>query len=429
MMKTTRHRQPVKRRSRAIWAMGVVALAAALVVGCSSSAGSTAVHAGPGSPTTSTTAAQPAAAHGVEGPIGAVPWSQVGPGWMLATWSPAVSHRPGVAPPPGSPTPDTATTTLYLVDPAGGRYAITTFPPPGNKAGPELVDWSGDGSHALFYARYSTPPTATLVDLHTGTKTTFAVNGSPSFTRPDGKAILLSTSHNGNAALERVDLAGNHQLTYPTDQLGAAGKFSGSYLESPDGTQLVLATSTGFVLMGNDGALGRQLPSPMPGAACSPVRWWAPTVILAHCMAAFPSSASQLWQVPLDGAAPTAISALNPGHEEPGFRQDLGDGVAWQLPSGTFLQSAGPCGYTFLSRLTPDGHTTPVTVPGVAPGSSVVVVGVDGATLDLQAKVACGGGQSLLTYDPAANTTTVLLGPPINGGSVIEARPYRAETS
>jgi hypothetical protein len=44
-----------------------------------------------------------------------------------------------------------------LVDPVGGRYPITTFPPPGNKAGPELIDWSGDGAHALFYAQYAEP--------------------------------------------------------------------------------------------------------------------------------------------------------------------------------------------------------------------------------------------------------------------------------
>ena len=41
----------------------------------------------------------------------------------------------------------TATTTLYLVDPEGNRYTITTF---ALGAHPDLIDWSGDGSHALF---------------------------------------------------------------------------------------------------------------------------------------------------------------------------------------------------------------------------------------------------------------------------------------
>jgi TolB protein len=192
-----------------------------MVAGCSSSTGSTAVHGASSSPTTSTsTTGAPAAAHGVEAAIGDVPWSKVGPGWMLATWSPITPHRPGEAPAknPGEPTRDTATTTLYPVDPAGNRYTITTFPPPGDKAGPELVDWSGDGSHALFYAGYATPPTAISVDLHTGTQTTIPADGSPSYTRPDGKAILVSTGFNGNTpgTLKRIDLTGNQQLTYPT---------------------------------------------------------------------------------------------------------------------------------------------------------------------------------------------------------------------
>ena len=64
----------------------IAALTALMLAGCSSPTGSTAAHgtsASPGSPT-STTAALPAA-HGVEAAIGSVPWSQVGPGWMLAT--------------------------------------------------------------------------------------------------------------------------------------------------------------------------------------------------------------------------------------------------------------------------------------------------------------------------------------------------------
>ena len=73
----------------------------------------------------------PAVTHGVEASIADVPWSKVGPGWTLATWSPVTPHMPGVQPPPGEPTWGTVSTTLYLVDPAGNRYAITTFAPAG----------------------------------------------------------------------------------------------------------------------------------------------------------------------------------------------------------------------------------------------------------------------------------------------------------
>jgi hypothetical protein len=442
MTTVSHHHQTAKgndgRRRRSRIPVGLVALLVALVAGCSSSTGLTTAHDASGSPATgtSTTAAPatPAAAHGVEAAVSDVPWSKVGPGWTLAMWSPVTPHRPGEEPAAGEPSADTATTTLYLVDPAGNRYTITTLAPAADNLG--LADWSGDGSHALLAAQYPAPATAISVDLHTGAQTTIPVNGYPRYTHPDGKAILVSASSNGNArsTLKRIDLNGNQQVTYPTDQLGGAGQFRGSYLESPDGTQLVLGIASprdgaaswsdnSMVVMGNDGSVIRNLSTPAPLTNCSPVRWWTSTVILANCGNAGRTSGSQLVLVPLDGGAPTALTAFNSGQEEdPGFGGDIGDGVAWQLPSGTFLQSAGACGTMFLSRLTPDMHTTRVKVPGVS--DSVLVTGATTDKLVLLAKVGCGGTTSLLTYDPAANTSTVLLGPPVNGGGVTDALLY-----
>src|SRR4029077_16141815 len=197
------------------------------------------------------------------------------------------------------------------------------------------------------------------------------------YTGPDGKALLVSTDYNGDepGTLERIDLTGAEQKSYPTEQPGGAGQFSGRYLASPDGTQLVLGTANlgneivprsddSLVVMGQQPESARTLPTPKPNADCSPVRWWAPTVVLAHCTA---GSGSQLWKVPIDGGAPTALTAVNSGQgDDPGLGADIGDGIAWELPSGTFLQSAGACGTAFLSRLTPDGHTTRVNVPDMS---------------------------------------------------------------
>jgi hypothetical protein len=55
---------------------------------------------------------------------------------------------------------------------------------------------------------------------------------------------------------------------------------------------------------------------------------------------------------------------------------------------------------------------------------SVFVIGKSRDKLVLMATMACGPGVSLLTYDPATNTSTVLLGPPVNGGGVQSARIY-----
>jgi TolB protein len=413
--------------------IGVAALAAVMAAGCSSSTNSTAAQESSGSPATSTatsapTPATPVAAHGVEATINDVPWSKVGPGWTLATWSPVVAHRPGEESAPGEPDPETAATTLYLVDPAGDRYAISTFS--GAEARLDLTDWSGDGSHALFESTGN--PWVISIDLHTGEQTRIPVQGYPRYTRPDGNALLVSTHYNGNepGTLTRIDLAGDEQQSYPTEDLGGAGQFSGRYLASADGTQLVLGTANlgnevvprrddSLVVMGNDGRIIRTLPTPMLNADCAPMRWWTPTVVLAGCSAEH-GSAHQLWKIPIDGGAPTALTAAHSGQgDDQGFGGSLGEGLAWELPSGTFLQSAGACGTAFLSRLTPDGHTTRVKVPGMS--QSVFVTGATADKLILEGHMDCGGGTALVSYDPAANTSTVLLGPLVNGGGVTAA--------
>lgn len=421
---------------------GLVAVAAVVLAGCSSSNGTTTPQSAAGNPATPVTTAAPATpavAHGVEASIGSVPWANVGQGWMLALWSPITPTMPGSPPVPNQPARETATTTLYLVDPQGNRYPITTFDP---GAEPQLIDWSGDGSHALMKAEKYEPAASSSplisIDLHTGVQTTLPLEGDAQYTRPDGGALLIATHHDRDkpGTLHRVDLSGADLQSYPTDQLGGAGHFSGSYLQSPDGTQLVLGTANvatdGFtkadnslVVMGNDGNIIRTLPSPMANAECTPVRWWASTVVLANCQS---DAGQQLWKIPVEGGPPSALTAVNSGQgDDPGFGGDYGDWIAYQLPSGTFLQSTGACGSIFLSRLTPDMHTTRVKVPGVS--DSIELIGVTGDKLLLSAKVGCGGTTSLLTYDPAANTSTVLLGPPINGGGVTDARLYPGQNS
>jgi hypothetical protein len=398
-----------------------VALAAVLVGGCSTSTHRD--NAVSGSPVTSTpTAVTQAAARGVEAAIGTIPWTQVGPGWLLATWSQVPGRSAGNLP-PGEPAPATATSTLYLVDPAGGRYPITTFPPPGAGPSPTLADWSGDGTHALFYAYAPTPSgtyTVTTVDLRSGAQASFTIdNGANSFdvaarySRPQGKAVLLAKSNGAEAGwLKRVDLTGRPELTYPVSR-----DFQGSYLSTPDGTQLVLGMADGLALMGNDGTAGKTLP--VTGAQdCAPTRWWdTNSTVVARCLGHGPA---RLWLVPISGEPPTALTApLN------GQGPDYGDLDAWQLPSDTFVQVAGACGSEYLGKLSGvGGTTTRVDVPDVDPRSSIRVIGPNAGHLVVQGRASCGGGQALFDYDPGANTSTVLLGAPLNGGGVIAALPY-----
>ncbi len=125
--------------------------------------------------------------------------------------------------------------------------------------------------------------------------------------------------------------------------------------------------------------------------------------------------------MPLDGAAPTPLTFKNDGTQG----EDLGDLNAWQLPEGTFVQAAGGCGYVYLAKLNEaDGTTTPVSVPDVEEQHSVRVLGVADGQLQLQATLSCGSGESLLGYNPASGTSTVLLGGDVNGGGVVDAVTY-----
>lgn len=409
--------------------VSIAASVVLLVAGCSSSSSSTVSQSSPGSPTPSA-AATPAAtstvAQGAERGIGDVPWSQVGPGWMLAVWTPVTPHPPGHQPAPGEPTLETATGVLYLVSPGGDRYSITEVPPAGRLG--VLVDWSADGSHALFQSVRGFDYTAISIDLRTGARTSVPVDERVTYASPDGKALLVTDFYGDRSTtLKRIDMSGTEQLVYPTKDLGGAGRFGGDYLQTPDGTQLVLATENlgnqisprtdqSLVVMGSDGAIIRTLPAPMPEAECTPVRWWTPGVILTHCGGA----AEQLWKVPLDGAKPSALTGVNPREEnDPHFEDNLGNWDAYELPSGTFLPTAGGCGITFVSRLTPDGGTQRVDIPGFS--DSAELRGVSGDKLViLGGEVGCGGGTSLATYDPVTNTSTVLLGAPITKGGGIE---------
>ena len=65
-----------------------------------------------------------------------------------------------------------------------------------------------------------------------------------------------------------------------------------------------------------------------------------------------------------------------------------------------------------------------MSVPDVEDNHSVHVLGVADGQLQLQATLSCGSGESLLNYDPASGTSTVLLGQDVNGGGVVDAVPY-----
>src|SRR6478736_5557379 len=108
-----------------------------------------------------------------------VPWSHVGPGWVLAQYTTA-------APEGGK----TGPATLYLVSPGGARYQLARWPD--SRTAPELVAWSPDGKRALFQV-FSGKSRAEQLTLATGRKSTFVMQGNATpigYTTPRGLNIV-----------------------------------------------------------------------------------------------------------------------------------------------------------------------------------------------------------------------------------------------
>jgi len=340
-------------------------------------------------------------AGGQQGSTSDVPWSLIGPGWILATVS---ASSPNTRTPPPE--------TMYLVDPQGGRYDLGPAP-----TGASLADFSGDGTHALFATANGTSETATVVGLQSGSVNSFEVTGgqyNPSvrFTNPDGQALLTDDvpAQSGLIPAQRLNLTGSVQVTFPSTFPGVAAE-TGGLLESPDGTKLVFSTQSGDELVSNSGQVISTIPTPAGQKYCSPVRWWSTSSILETC-------GIELYVQPVSGGAATPLTSKS------NTETDLN---AWQLPGGLLVQGAA-CGTTWISSVNAQGISTKLNLPGAPADGSVVGLGVEGDQLAVLMTGSCdqapGSPQqpsSLDFYNPSANTVAPLLGNGAIGGWVDNA--------
>jgi TolB protein len=307
-----------------------------------------------------------------------VPWASVRAGWVLAEYSPGTASKP-------------APTTLYLVSPSGGKYAIYQWAA-SKTAAPRLLAWSGDKSRALLQLGH--PNQLEQLNLRTGKAARFSlpVDAQPvGYTRPNGLQLLGTAASDSTVTLARYTLAGKRSQVLGTQ----ADAFGMSAIYTPDGTALAVSAGTGLLLVSNAGRVVRKLPvaAADPRIGCGAVRWWNPGTILAECTPKG-GDAAQLWLVPANGARPKALTPVR----ESGM--DLGDLDAWALPSGLYLQSAGACGLLELNKQATNGSVAPVPLPGLPAGTSVAVVTALGPQLLLHGRGCTLGGQ-LVWFNPA----------------------------
>jgi hypothetical protein len=152
----------------------------------------------------------------------AVPWSQVGPGWTLVTYTTATLY---------AAQPQAGATTLYLVDPAGGKYVLYHWPHVPADGGVDLLAWSGDGTRAMLEVATSPASSVEQLDqltLATGTLTRLPLPASAipvGYTRPDGLAVLaypsLVSPH--EVQLARYSLSGGLEKVLVTQQTTGNG--------------------------------------------------------------------------------------------------------------------------------------------------------------------------------------------------------------
>jgi len=328
-------------------------------------------------------------ANGVEGSRPAIPWNLVGDGWTVVVWSPSAD-------------PNDQGQAIYLVDPLGGRYRIASVP----KSAQVLVgDVSADRRHALLLERLHLGRVY-QVDLRTGYIEQVSVpadTGAVEYGDPAASSIITASS----STVRRTSPSGTIEHTFAALVAPGYGGAGSLPLVSPDGSHLVFAANNSLAWMDRNGQGKKNVAVSPSYSGCTPIRWWQPGVVLASCSK---NSAARLWLVPLDGSAPSVLDRPAQG--------GVANSNAWRLGIGTIVAHGPSCGTGVqLDRL--DGTALPIPAP-VPNDGFVRVAGVTSDSIYLITGVQCQGNtiEALVRYDYIRNTSTVLFGGSVRGGSV-----------
>jgi hypothetical protein len=352
---------------------------------------------------------------GPAAPRSAVPWKLVGPGWALAIYN------------DGTTNPLAPTTSLYLVDPRGGKYTLRFWPANARYlariplAEWTLQTWSGDRDRALLTTTATPQEPRQQVyqlDLKTGRGSSLSLaEGSSAigYTRPRGAGILVQTDRMDTFIIyprNPDDLAGPRRIVHL-----AGGALAGGVYSANGKLLAVPVVPFDLELVRGSGQFVRTLPVP-DALNCEPVRWWTASTILASCDASA-NDDYRLWLVPASGARPAALTP-----QRPLSGPDQGDFSAWQLARGLYLNAEGPnCKGQRIARRLGRGDVAIIKVPGYG---SAVIVAATASRLLVQLAAPCqGGGSSLAWFNPATRSLAMVLARRDNGkDEVVGVVPY-----
>jgi hypothetical protein len=340
---------------------------------------------------------------GVSGPRSAVPWRQVGDGWVLAMYWPGRY--------PGAGKALAAVPVLDLIDPAGGRYQIYRWPATENP--PVLVDWSADKTDALISVAGGT---LEQVDLASGKISSLPVPSQVQvigYTRPGGRGLLGWSRADSHWQLSQYSLSGRRIKT-----LLSPGKVL-TVVYSRTGTELAASSQGGLWLVSDQKHWF--VTRVVPARFCFPVRWWDSRTILASCQAT-ETSRYRLWLVPAGPGKPAPLTVQR-GSNSP----DPGDIGAWQLPGRLYLQALTTSGNGLIFTQTANGQAARIRIPGTAGDNWIMTA--RGSDLLVRAQTPCSDHQSLLWFNPATRHQLPLLTAPAGLAGVTGAVPYGPATA
>lgn len=367
-------------------------------------------------PAMASQAARPAAAPmlgaGQTGSRAAVPWRNVGPGWSLAEYS-ASQGGEGI---PAKAGP----TTLYLVNPSGGRYRMFTWPAHSRQTQWYLLAWSGDVRRAMFVPQSelygALRQQVFQLQLRTGAVTSFRLPANVSavgYTRPDGLNILADRA--ANIAPTARGTIFRFSLTGHLVRMLATVRGLGGVAYQPAGAEIAAGSTRGITLVSNAGGVIRSLPVPGVTDGCGAVRWWTPGTILASCSVTN-KPGPRLWLVPASGARPLALTPVRFGS---GF--DAGDFNAWRLSSGLYVDGVSACGTLIIGKQPAHGPEQLISVPG---SDSSLIVNATRTRLQVERMNECSPGVSLVWFNPATRAMTVAIPVGHNQHGVVAVVPY-----
>lgn len=325
-----------------------------------------------GSPTQQrTSSAAPYLGAGQTGARTDVPWRLVGAGWRLIQPSRA----------------DGPSASLFLYDPAGGRYLISDGLPTRSV----LAGWSPDGGQAAI--QLPDGGGVAQLGLRDG-RLRRLVTGSISFlnyTRPRGLAMLVT----GPDGLKRYGLDGKLQLTYP-DKLNGIGTLLGfPAVYTADGSAFVTQGADRAFLLGNNGDPQRSYDPPAGYTGCRALREWAVGQFLERCQA---SGASALFLQSIAGGSAQLLTGQNFYNAWPLSNKD----VLVQVPGGN-CQAAG---YRILH---PDGSTSALRLPAGVPAPGYIS-NLDGDLATFAGSTGCPTGPTAsIDYNLVTGRTQALL--------------------